>query len=195
MKTILPAQRSRVTLRWVLLSYGGVTSAAILVHVADIPFAPVFVALSLTVPPLLLQRGINLFMSPRDVLTGLLVSLCVLVPYTAWMITGGRHFTVPPALTVLHQTVFVAFPEEAFFRGFMQEQTGNTFAGIFVVSALFAIAHIPRAALTGDWPALLSFFPSLVMGGLYWKTGNILPGIVFHVLSNIVHNGFTGQPG
>ncbi len=195
MKTTLPAQRRHIPFKWLLLSYCGVIIAAILVHVAEVPFAPALVALSLAVPPLLLQRGINLFLSPKDMLAGLLVSLGVLIPYAAWMFAAGRGFTMPSALTVLHQTVFVAFPEETFFRGFLQEQFGNTFAGIFIVSALFALAHLPRAALTGDWSALLTFFPSLVMGGLYWKTGNVLPGIVFHVLSNIAHNGFAGQPG
>jgi membrane protease YdiL (CAAX protease family) len=60
---------------------------------------------------------------------------------------------------------------------------------VLLVSLLFAVAHVPKALFLGDWMSLLTFFPSLVMGWLYMKTNNILPGTIFHLLANLIHQG------
>jgi membrane protease YdiL (CAAX protease family) len=56
-----------------------------------------------------------------------------------------------------------------------------------LVSLLFSLAHLPKAVFYNEWMSLLSFFPSLVMGWLYLKTNNILPGTIFHLFANLVY--------
>ena len=80
------------------------------------------------------------------------------------------------AYVFLFQLLSVSFPEEFFFRGFLQDTIGGNFRSVLLVSLLFAVAHVPKVLFLGDWMSLLTFFPSLVMGWLYMKTNNILPG-------------------
>ena len=87
----------------------------------------------------------------------------------------------------------IAIPEEVFFRGYLQRKFGNTLSSIVVVSILFAIAHFITICVFGSHGAfacaqnILTFFPSLVMGYLYYKTGTIWSSILFHFLANVVH--------
>jgi membrane protease YdiL (CAAX protease family) len=89
--------------------------------------------------------------------------------------------------------LLVALPEEVFFRGYLQQKLGNTLKAIIVVSLLFALAHFVTLCLGGAHglsvcsQAVLTFFPSLVMGYLYMSTGTLWASIIFHFLANIVH--------
>jgi membrane protease YdiL (CAAX protease family) len=94
------------------------------------------------------------------------------------------------APAVLAQLVRVSLPEEVFFRGFLQESCGNNMKSLLLVSLLFAVAHIPAFLFYKDAYALLTFFPSIVMGFLYLRTSNVLPGVLFHFASNVVYQGF-----
>ena len=38
--------------------------------------------------------------------------------------------------------IVIAFPEEAFFRGYLQQEMGNNLKSIIAVSILFAMAHV-----------------------------------------------------
>jgi len=102
----------------------------------------------------------------------------------------GKVFAMQPAGAVLYQLVGISFPEEVYFRGFLQERVGNTVRGVLIVSALFSFMHIPQFILYGDTYSLLTFFPSLVMGFLYLRTSNVLPSTLFHFCSNVVFLGF-----
>jgi hypothetical protein len=95
----------------------------------------------------------------------------------------------------LWHVVMVALTEEFFFRGFLQTELNRRmrrrvrFMGadlgwsLLIVSALFALGHLA----TSLHPArLLVFFPSLVMGYLRERTGNLLASILFHGASNIL---------
>lgn len=80
---------------------------------------------------------------------------------------------------------FAALPEEYFFRGALQPSVapGRPWLAIGLASLAFAVAHVVFAP--GHSPErLLTFFPSLVFGWLRWRTGSIVPGIVFHALCN-----------
>ncbi len=123
---------------------------------------------------------------------GLIISLAILIPFSLILMSLGKSF-VSPALSILSFQLFgIAFPEEAFFRGLLQNSLGNNGRGIIIASLLFSIAHLPAVLFKGDWLALLTFFPSLVMGWFYMKTNNILPGMIFHFFANIVFIGFKG---
>jgi membrane protease YdiL (CAAX protease family) len=134
--------------------------------------------------PIIARHRVRLRFSMRDVLLGLIVSVIVLLPY--YLIAGSNIKAVSASL-IIFQLLIVALPEEFFFRGFLQESTGKTFRAVLLVSVLFSLAHLPRALLLNDWVSLLSIFPSVVMGLLYMKTNNILPGTIFHLLANLVY--------
>ena len=135
--------------------------------------------------PIIVGYRVKLRFSIKDFFLGLTVSLIILLPY--YLIFGGNLKTTT-AYYIIFQLLSVSLPEEFFFRGFLQDSTGRNFRAVLIVSLLFSIGHLPKAIFLGDWISLLSFFPSLVMGWLYMKTNNILPGTIFHLLANLVYH-------
>ncbi len=137
--------------------------------------------------PIIVGHRIKLRFSIKDFILGLVVSISILAPY--YIIFGESMKTIT-GYVLLFQLLSVSFPEEFFFRGFLQDTIGRNFKAVLLVSLLFAVAHIPKALLLGDWMSLLTFFPSLVMGWLYVKTNNILPGTIFHLLANLTYQNW-----
>lgn len=92
------------------------------------------------------------------------------------------------------QIVLVAFPEEFFFRGFMQETlmqhwtaNGRIFGVLFgkaqvVTAAVFAFSH---SLIHLQWWHAFIFFPALIFGWLKEKTGSVWTGTLFHALCNV----------
>ncbi len=139
--------------------------------------------LSMLIFPLVVGYRVKLSISLQDVALGLGASLIFLTPYH--LLFGGP-VTGLTLSAILFQIAGVAFPEEFFFRGFLQDSIGKNYTAVLLTSLLFAAAHLPKAVFGGDWIALLSFFPSLVMGWLYMRANNILPGVIFHFIANLV---------
>jgi len=165
----------------------------VLVFAARLPHGRVLgqmLPLYLLAVPLMLQRRINFSFSSRHALLGVAVSAAVLLPFSVLVHGGLRPAQQLTAWVLLLQLLAVAFPEEVFFRGFLQEALGNTFSAVIISSGLFAIAHLPLFIFHGDIYSLMTFFPSLVMGLLYQRTSNILPGVVFHFFANVLFFGF-----
>ncbi len=94
---------------------------------------------------------------------------------------------------LLGQTLVVALPEEAFYRGYLltnwerRVQRRARFLGAPVSmslvwsSALFAVGHfVTEPSLS----RLAVFFPALAFGWLRWRTGGIGASVIFHVLCN-----------
>ncbi len=135
--------------------------------------------------PIIVGHRVKLRFSIRDFLLGLVVSIVILLPY--YLIFGGNLGKIS-AYYIIFQLLIVSLPEEFFFRGFLQDSIGKGFKAVLLVSLLFSIAHLPKAVFLGEWISLFSFFPSIVMGWLYMKTNNILPGTLFHLLSNLVYH-------
>jgi membrane protease YdiL (CAAX protease family) len=134
--------------------------------------------------PIIVGHKVKLRFSIKDFSLGLLVSVIILLPY--YIAFGGNIKTISFSY-ITFQLLIVSLPEEFFFRGFLQDSTGKDFKAILFVSLLFSIAHLPRALFLNEWISLLSFFPSIVMGWLYAKTNNILPGTIFHFLANLIY--------
>jgi uncharacterized protein len=88
---------------------------------------------------------------------------------------------------MIFQLLAVSLPEEFFFRGFLQDSLSKNPKAILFVSLLFSLAHLPKAIFISDWMSLLSFFPSIVMGWLYYRTNNVLPGTIFHFSANLIY--------
>jgi hypothetical protein len=134
--------------------------------------------------PFIFGHRISLKFSLQDISLGLVVSLVLLLPYH--VLFGGTGKTIT-SFMLIFQLLSVSFPEEFFFRGFLQDSIGNNLRAIILGSLFFSLAHLPKALFMGEWVSLLSFFPSLIMGWLYMKTNNILPGVIFHFLANLAY--------
>lgn len=137
----------------------------------------------------------------RALAIGTLVAVFVLPPfwvgYVYWYRPRVAFAAAPwPSLQsdVLGQLLGVAFPEEAFFRGYLQSALETAWpsnrrllgarvgASIVVTSAIFAVGHL----LTEPYPGRLAvFFPSLVFGFLRAREGGVGASIVFHALCNL----------
>jgi uncharacterized protein len=116
----------------------------------------------------------------------------ILAPYPRSL---SFHFRLPdrfPAY-IVDQFLVVALPEELFYRGYLQARLrdawpgGKTLLGaplgraFWLTQILFALGH-----LTEPYPWRLGvFFPALAFGWLREKTGTIIPGTIFHALSNL----------
>jgi membrane protease YdiL (CAAX protease family) len=134
--------------------------------------------------PVIAGHRVKINFSLKGLLLGLIASAVLLLPYH--LLLGGNIKSVT-AYYVIFQLLSVSLPEEFFFRGFLQDSMGRNLKAILLASLLFAIAHLPKAVFSGEWISLFSFLPSLVMGWLYTKTNNILPGTIFHLLANLVY--------
>jgi membrane protease YdiL (CAAX protease family) len=151
----------------------------------------------LLIIPLSIRGDIHLRFRFKDLLAGIFVSITVLVPLGFSIIafansltfykTFRQLFLSPPVGwdIIIYQLFGVAFPEEVFFRGFIQESLGRSISSIVYTSLLFSLCHLPSVIAGSSPVVLLTFFPSLIMGALYYWTSNILPSVVFHFLSNI----------
>ena len=86
----------------------------------------------------------------------------------------------PPSFScwgVVLNNLGVAVAEETFFRGFMMKKLNNV-----AVSVLFALPHV---VLYQNLASVLTFFPSLIFGWVYLRSGSILTPIIFHWVFNL----------
>jgi membrane protease YdiL (CAAX protease family) len=117
--------------------------------------------------------------------------------FVAWH-APAAHFAPASLLAlgrdVLGQVFGVAFPEEVFFRGYLQSALNRAWPprfkvfgaplgpSLLVASAIFALGHLS----TDPHPARLAvFFPSLVFGVVRARTGGVGASIAFHALCNL----------
>ena len=152
--------------------------------------------------PFLLDRGAAdvLRFDPRGLVRGAIISIAVLLSYLACLYLLSAYlgktikFVEPTALFVLTHLVAIAFPEEFFFRGYLQRKLGGGWGAIVAASVLFAVAHLlVICVFTGGGACgqnALTFFPSLLMGYLYMRTGTIWSSVFFHFAANIVYLSF-----
>jgi membrane protease YdiL (CAAX protease family) len=155
--------------------------------------------LMLSVPFILKSDMQDLRWDPKGTLVGLAVSIVLLLLYLAVLVGYGMYKGLSLELNflsysfVLTQLLLVALPEEVFFRGYLQYKLGNNIKGIVIVSLLFALGHFVTLCIGGGHniavcsQAVLTFFPSLVMGYLYFRTKTLWASILFHFLANVVY--------
>ncbi len=112
------------------------------------------------------------------------------------------------ALWILTQTLFIALPEEYFYRGYLQTRFAQAFTarraeggaptpeGFWrtlltpsnvTTSVLFGLGHL-LVPVGGVWLAtrFTVFFPSLVFGWLREHTGTITASVVYHACCNMM---------
>ncbi len=94
----------------------------------------------------------------------------------------------PPDLScpawVLNQ-LGIATAEEVFFRGYLLGIFGN-----FKTSLLFSLAHLVSFPTVNS---LLVFFPSLIFGWVYIRSGSILAPILLHWSANLLYFSFVKE--
>ena len=158
---------------------------------------PIAAFLFFSAPYLMKSKVTGLKWNLRGVLLGVAVSVIILSIYLVIVNKPIKLSKISFTLLIL-QLFLVSLPEEVFFRGYLQEKIGNNLKGILIVSSLFAIGHFATACLGGGYvgmvclKTLLTFFPSIVMGFMYAKTGTIWGNVVFHFLANVVYEGTGG---
>ncbi len=128
------------------------------------------------------------------------ISIAVLFLYLACLYLFSAYlgktvkFIEPTALFMFTHLVAIAFPEEFFFRGYLQRTLGGGWGAVVAASVLFAVAHLlVICVFTGGGACgqnALTFFPSLLMGYLYMRTGTIWSSVFFHFAANIVYLSF-----
>lgn len=155
----------------------------------------------LWVPFLLDRASANVLrFDSRGLLRGGGISVAVLFLYLACLYLLSAHmgktikFIEPTALLAFTHLVAIAFPEEFFFRGYLQRALGGGWSAIVAASVLFAVAHLLVICVFTGGSACgqnaLTFFPSLLMGYLYMRTGTIWSSVFFHFAANIVYLSF-----
>ncbi len=138
--------------------------------------ATVSAFLMLSIPFILKSDMRDLRWDPRGALTGIAVTAVILLIYIAALAGYGLYseksltFNKVSYSLILIELLLVAFPEEVFFRGYLQQKLGNTVKGVIAVSLLFALAHFVTLCLGSGHgmsvcaQAVLTFCPSRVMG-------------------------------
>ncbi|HEU5360567.1 MAG TPA: type II CAAX endopeptidase family protein [Candidatus Deferrimicrobiaceae bacterium] len=89
----------------------------------------------------------------------------------------------PLAAFVLRQAIFVALPEEVFFRGYLYdvfEEKG--WEPVTASSLVFAVGHL---AIHASAYRALTFFPALLFGWGRKKSANIYVPVILHLLFNL----------
>ncbi len=71
----------------------------------------------------------------------------------------------------------VAFAEEIFFRGFLMQRFSN-----LTVSLMFSFGHI---LYWFNLNSVLTFFPSLILGWIYKRSGSIVAPVIAHFSMNM----------
>lgn len=147
-------------------------------------------------PFLLTDRMSGLKWDPGGLLIGVIVSIVILPTYILLdLLLTGATINVDriSAILIALQLFFVALPEEVFFRGYLQEKLGNDLKGVVIVSVFFALGHFFTLCVASGFiggictQSVLTFFPSLIMGYLYVRTGTLWGSIIFHFFSNIIY--------
>ena len=116
------------------------------------------------------------------------------IPIPLQQVIGPQHDWIT---WLLYQFLYVAVPEEMFFRGYVQtnvmralrcgrwKMTRSDQGLVVLISAgCFALAHV---AVQGQLIAAVTFLPGLVMAWLYLRTRTLLAPILFHGLANATY--------
>lgn len=96
-------------------------------------------------------------------------------------ITGMYNDQIP--LFIFSTVIISAFPEEWFFRGYLQTKFGNRHSGIIISSLTFSLIH----AITISWTTgILVFLPSIFFGYLFMISKDIIFVTLVHTFSNVL---------
>jgi len=148
------------------------------------------------------EHGIALHRFGYSVTVALSVSVTILPAFVLLYSVYQQRFLHQPLrwgldqgwyLTLVFQLLCVAFPEEVFYRGYMQSRLNQVYGkriclggaqcgfGLLYTAVLFALGHY---LIVFQLPSLATFIPGLAFGWLREKTGGIVAPTIFHALCN-----------
>jgi len=121
------------------------------------------------------------------VFAAITIPLGIKIGFLTFEPTLARARSLP--LSVIGILFFTAWPEEFLFRGLLQNLLSRTlkneWAGLFVASAIFGLAHILHAPFP-NWKYVgLAAIAGLFYGRAWMKTGSLVPGTLIHALVDI----------
>jgi membrane protease YdiL (CAAX protease family) len=117
-----------------------------------------------------------------------------------------KHWSIEPPVSifipkdkvlpwVLFQFIYVAVPEELFFRGYILSNSMGLrrktvrpnpsawgLASLVFSAGIFALSHV---LVSGDGASGFTFFPGLIFAWLFVKIDSLIPVIVLHGVANI----------
>ncbi len=97
-------------------------------------------------------------------------------------------------IVIIYQILFIALPEEYFYRGYLQSRLNQAFPrrfrilkvdfgwGLILAAFLFALGHF---IISFQWWQMNVLFPGLLFGWLRERSGNIVAPTLFHGLCNV----------
>lgn len=98
---------------------------------------------------------------------------------------------------LFYQFMYVSVSEEVFFRGYLlnnikkaasavfpDRSTVQWWVAILISAVCFAVAHI---VVQGQIISVLTFFPGLILGWLFFRTKSLYAPIIFHGLANTLY--------
>ncbi len=94
---------------------------------------------------------------------------------------------ISPLWIVFSLAVVPGICEELFFRGYLfaaLSRVASAGRAVWVSALLFGLFHVVAGSLATPERFLPSLFLGLILGGLAWRSGSVLPGIVMHVVHN-----------
>ncbi|MCI0454173.1 MAG: CPBP family intramembrane metalloprotease [Candidatus Dadabacteria bacterium] len=158
---------------------------------------PIAALLFFSAPYLMKSKVTGLKWNLYGLLLGIVVSVVILSIYVV-VVNKPLQFSRVSYDLFISEFFLVALPEEVFFRSYLQEKIGNNLRGVLIVSLLFAIAHFVVICVGGGYSGvgclktLLTFFPSIIMGFMYARSGTLWGSITFHYLSNVIFKATGG---
>jgi len=190
----------RAVLTGPIASWAWIFIPVILVTAALVPSAIRHERFCLLPPvPGQIFRDMLLALAAAAVALPVTVVLLWVVPERSEFVAIGAAAAVPgqwPAWLV-YQFLYVAVAEELFFRGYLQTNVAqmvrlkwpgshrwHMYLTVVLSAGCFAMAHL---FVQQRFISLLTFFPGLVLGWLFWRTGSLVAPIFFHGLANVMY--------
>ena len=148
------------------------------------------------------QYGLDLRLSPPPLRVHALLGLALFSLYGAgyaavsfllWHKTFVLKLPENPLADLAREVLIVAFPEEVFFRGYLQSRWDSACGkpwhafgasigpGLLAQAVLFAICHLA----SGDWWRFGVFFFALLAGWLRARSGSVLGPAAYHAVANL----------
>jgi membrane protease YdiL (CAAX protease family) len=107
--------------------------------------------------------------------------------------TFVMHVPQHPLLDLVREFLTIGFPEEAFFRGYLETRWNRVCgkpwrvfgaaigAGLLLQAILFAVCH----SVIGDWTQLRVVFFALLAGWLRERSDSVLAPAAYHAVANV----------
>jgi membrane protease YdiL (CAAX protease family) len=148
------------------------------------------------------EYGITLQRLGQSLKVGIITSILILPLFVVFYLIYQQRYLYQPFRwsveqgwysILLFHLLCVAFPEEVFYRGYMQSRLDQVYTkrytlfgtqvgcGFLYTALLFALGHY---LIVFQLSSLATFFPGLAFGWLRERTGGIAASTLFHALCN-----------